>query len=140
MQKLFSPLFALIALLTFATAQAAELQPMTIDGAKTVTAEELLDLVDQHDNLVIIDARGQGDYDKGHLPEVIRIKNDDVTPETLAAAIPTKDTPVCFYCNGVKCARSADAAAKATAAGYTNIYWFRGGISEWQEKGFPVEL
>lgn len=140
MNKLYSPLFAILALLTFATAQAGDVQPMTIDGAETVTAEKLLDLVDQFPNLVIIDARGQGDYDKGRLPDVIRIKNDDVSPDTLAAAIATKDTPVCFYCNGVKCARSADAVAKAKAAGYSNLFWFRGGIGEWQEKGFPVEL
>jgi len=140
MKKLFSPLFAILALLAFSSAHASELQPLTIDGAQTVTAEELLDLVDQHPNLVIIDARSQGDYDKGHLPEVIRIKNDDVTAETLAAAIDTKDTPTCFYCNGVNCARSADAITKAKVAGYSNLYWFRGGIAEWQEKGFPVEL
>lgn len=140
MKKLFSPLFALLALFAFTTAQAGELQPETVDGAKTVTAEQLLDLVDQLDNLVIIDARGQGDYDKGHIPDVVRIKNDDVTADSLAAAVPTMDTPIAFYCNGVKCGRSADAVAKAKAAGYTNLYWFRGGIAEWQEKGYPVEM
>ncbi|WP_210395698.1 rhodanese-like domain-containing protein [Motiliproteus sediminis] len=140
MKKLFSPLFALVALFTFATAQAAELQPETIDAAKTISAEELLDLVDQLDDLVIIDARGQGDYDKGHIPDVVRIKNDDVTADSLAAAVPSKNTPVVFYCNGVKCGRSADAASKAKAAGYTNLFWFRGGIAEWQEKGYPVEM
>ena len=140
MKKLFSPIFMVVALFASALAVAAEEQPATIDGATTVSAEQLLDLVDSNDNLVIIDARGEADYDKGHIPDVIRIKNTDVNADNLAANIATKDTPVCFYCNGVTCGRSADAAKKAMAEGYSNVYWFRGGIAEWKEKGFPVEM
>ena len=139
MKTLLSPLFLLIALFASLTANAGELQPMTIDGAKTVTAEELIELAGDMD-LVIVDARSQGDYDKGHLPEVVRIKNTDVTADTLAAAIPTKESPVAFYCNGETCPRSADAATKAAAEGYSNLYWFRGGIEEWKTKGYPLEM
>jgi rhodanese-related sulfurtransferase len=30
------------------------------------------------------------------------------------------------------------AVRKAVSYGYVNIFWFRGGIAEWTEKGFPV--
>jgi len=140
MKKLFSPLLLIATLFASALLQAAPVQPMTISGATTVTAEQLLDLAGEKDDLVIIDARSQSDYDKGHIPDVVWIKNTDITAENLAANIPTKDTPVCFYCNGITCDRSADAAMKAKAEGYTNIYWFRGGVEEWKEKGFPLEM
>ncbi|MEH6470224.1 MAG: rhodanese-like domain-containing protein [Halopseudomonas sp.] len=140
MKKLLTPLFMVVALFASVLAQAGELQPMSIDGASTVSAEQLLDLVEEHENIVIIDARGEADYDKGHIPDVVRIKNTDVSADNLAANIASKDTPVCFYCNGETCGRSADAATKAKAAGYTNIFWFRGGIAEWKEKGFPLEM
>lgn len=140
MKKLLSPLFMVVALFTAGFAHAGELQPLTIEGARTVSAEQLLDLFQNHDDLVIIDARGEADYDKGHIPDVIRIKNTDITAENLASNIVSKDTPVCFYCNGTTCDRSADAVAKAKAEGYTNLYWFRGGIAEWKEKNFPIEM
>ncbi|WP_426416451.1 rhodanese-like domain-containing protein [Aestuariirhabdus sp. LZHN29] len=140
MKKLFSGILVAVSLVFSSVLMAENVQPETIPGAKTVTAEDLIALVDDLDNLVIIDARSQSDYDKGHIPDVIRIKNDDVTPDTLAGALPAKDTPVAFYCNSKTCPRSADAATKASAAGYSNIYWFRGGIAEWREKGFPVEM
>jgi rhodanese-related sulfurtransferase len=28
---------------------------------------------------------------------------------------------------------------KAVSYGYVNVFWFRGGLLEWQEKGFPTE-
>ena len=56
-----------------------------------------------------------------------------------AAIIETKATPVIFYCNGVKCDRSVKSAQIALDNGYTNIYWFRGGIEEWRANGFPIE-
>jgi rhodanese-related sulfurtransferase len=27
----------------------------------------------------------------------------------------------------------------AVKAGYTRVYWFRGGFPEWSAKGYPVE-
>ncbi|WP_207062465.1 rhodanese-like domain-containing protein [Motiliproteus sp. SC1-56] len=140
MEKVLSPLFMVAMLFASLVANAGEIQPMTIPGAMTVNAEELIELAGELDDLVIVDARGQGDYDKGHLPEVVRIKNTEVTAETLAANIPAKDTPVAFYCNGETCDRSADAVAKAHAEGYSKLFWFRGGIAEWKEKGYPVEM
>jgi rhodanese-related sulfurtransferase len=139
MKQIITSVIAGLALFSTLLVQAEE-QPMSFDGVTTVSAEQLLDLVDQHGNLVIIDSRKQSDYDKGHIPDVTLLVNTDTNADTLAANIPSKDNPVAFYCNGVTCARSGDAAQKAVASGYTNVYWFRGGIAEWKEKGFPVEM
>ncbi len=117
----------------------AEEQPPTIAGATTVSAEEVLALVEESNELVIIDARPVSDYEKGHLPEVVRLSNTDTDAQSLAEVIPSKSTPVVFYCNGVTCARSGESVRIALEAGYEKIYWFRGGIKEWMDKGFPVE-
>ena len=45
----------------------------------------------------------------------------------------------------VLCATARNAGSRtrrsqaAVAAGYTKIYWFRGGMPEWREKHLPVE-
>ena len=43
-----------------------------------------------------------------------------------------------FYCNGIKCGRSAKAAQIAIDCGYTDVYLFRKGMEEWQEKQYPL--
>ena len=42
-------------------------------------------------------------------------------------------------CNGTECWKSYKATRTAVAAGYTKVYWFRGGMPEWREKHMPVE-
>lgn len=112
--------------------------PQFIDGTTRVSAEEVIDLVESKPDLVIIDARKASDYQKGYIEGAVSLPNTETTPETLAKVIPSKETPVLFYCNGAKCGRSVKSAKIAVQAGYKNIYWFRGGIEEWQAKGLPL--
>ena len=112
--------------------------PESIQGTTRVSAEEVIDLVDEYDDLVIIDSRIPKDRTGGHIEGAISLPDVDTTPAKLAENISTKETPVVFYCNGVKCGRSVKASKLAVAAGYNNVYWFRGGWEEWTEKDLPI--
>ncbi|MDX1810588.1 MAG: rhodanese-like domain-containing protein [Gammaproteobacteria bacterium] len=112
--------------------------PQFIDGTVRVSAEEMIDLVEKFDELVIIDSRKKSDVAKGFIEGAVSLPNTDTNADSLAKNIPSKSTPVVFYCNGIKCGRSVKAAKIAIAEGYTNIYWFRGGMQEWEAKGLPV--
>jgi PQQ-dependent catabolism-associated CXXCW motif protein len=46
--------------------------------------------------------------------------------------------PLVFFCQGANCWESYNAVLRASAAGYTNIYWYRGGLAAWTEAGFPM--
>jgi len=127
-----------ISFLTSSVVMAGETTPDSIAGTTKVTAEELIELVGKHDDMVIIDARKPSDRDKGYIEGSIGLPNTDTTPASLAKHIKTKTTPVCFFCNGVKCGRSVESSKVAVKDGYTNVYWFRGGWAEWEEKGLPV--
>ncbi len=109
-----------------------------IDGTVRVSAEEMIDLVEQHDELVIIDSRKKSDVAKGFIEGSISLPNTETDTASLAKHIGSKSTPILFYCNGIKCNRSGKAAKIALADGYSNIYWFRGGMQEWEAKGLPV--
>lgn len=111
--------------------------PEFVDGATRVTAEELIGLVEQHEDLVIIDSRIAGDRRQGYLEGSVSLPDVDTNCDSLAAIVPGVSTPVLFYCNGVKCGRGAKAAQIALACGYRNVYWFRGGFEEWLAKGYP---
>ncbi|MCI0507351.1 MAG: rhodanese-like domain-containing protein [Gammaproteobacteria bacterium] len=120
------------------TAFAENKAPEFIDGTKRVTAEEVVELVTNTPGLVIIDARKTSDRDEaGWIEGSVNLPDYDTTAESLAKHIPSKSTPVLFYCNGVKCGRSVTSSKKAVESGYTNIYWFRGGWEEWTQKGMP---
>ena len=112
--------------------------PQFIDGTVRVSAEEMIDLVEQYDELVIIDSRKKSDVAKGFIEGSISMPNTETNPDSLAKHVASKATPVLFYCNGIKCGRSVKAAKIAIADGYSKVYWFRGGMQEWEAKGLPV--
>jgi len=139
MSEFLKKVSVLIFSLVMVTAvQAKEDVPDNVPGTTKVSAEDLIDLVEQHDDLVIIDARKASDRGKGFIEGSIGLPNTNTTPAALAEHIPSKSTPVAFYCNGPKCGRSVESAKMALAEGYNKIFWFRGGWDEWTTKGYPI--
>jgi PQQ-dependent catabolism-associated CXXCW motif protein len=64
-------------------------------------------------------------------------------PSADAVQLLDKDTrgdkayPVVFYCEGPQCWESYNAALRARDGGYTNVYWYRGGLEAWAQAGLP---
>ena len=114
--------------------------PLHIASAKTVNAEQVVDLVGREQKLVIIDARHSGDYKAGAIEGAVNILDTDLTPEKLAKVAPSMDTPLLIYCNGVKCGRAAKAVLKAVNWGYSNVYYYALGMEEWKAKGLPLVM
>jgi PQQ-dependent catabolism-associated CXXCW motif protein len=46
--------------------------------------------------------------------------------------------PLVFFCEGARCWESYNAALRANAAGYSQVYWYRGGLAAWQEAGLQM--
>ena len=112
--------------------------PEVIQGAKTVTAEDTIDLILNNPDLIVIDARKKTEYVKGHIEGAINMLNTKMKAEDLEKVVTDKSRAILFYCNGTRCMRSADAIRKAKSWGYTNLIWFRGGWKEWTDKRLPV--
>jgi len=49
-----------------------------------------------------------------------------------------KAKPMVFFCASAQCWLSYNAALRAVAAGYTRVYWYRGGVDAWTEAGLPT--
>lgn len=112
--------------------------PDTIPGTTRVSAEEVIDLVNTSRDLVMIDSRIRSDRKQGYIEGSVSLPDIDTTCDSLAKLIPEKSRPVLFYCNGVKCGRSAKAIVVAKQCGYNKLYWYRGGFEDWLEKGYPI--
>jgi rhodanese-related sulfurtransferase len=131
--------FLLLLLLCVNTGYAAKkkLAPLQIPGTIKVTAEQVIELAEKIPDMVIIDARITSDRVQGYIEGSISLPNIKTNCKSLAKLIPTKKSPVLFYCNGVKCGRSGKSAIIAMKCGYSKIYWFRGGFEEWKSKNYP---
>jgi rhodanese-related sulfurtransferase len=131
---------ALAAAMVFGFVASAPAQdaPLHIKGATTVNARQIFELLDKSPNTVILDNRKEEDFAVGHIEGAIRLIDTDVSAETLAKHITTKDTPVLFYCNGVKCGRAAKATEKAIQLGYHQVYYYALGMDEWNKEGLPL--
>jgi rhodanese-related sulfurtransferase len=46
--------------------------------------------------------------------------------------------PIVFFCEGVGCWESYNAALRAEKMGFTRVYWYRGGLDAWKEAGLPM--
>jgi rhodanese-related sulfurtransferase len=112
--------------------------PDTIDGSITIDAEGLIELVDENETQIIIDSRISSDRKQGYIPGSISLPDTETDCVSLSGLIPEKTDPVVFYCNGPKCRRSDNAVVIALDCGYTNIYWFRGGIEAWRASNYPI--
>ena len=112
--------------------------PNLIRGTIKIKAEDIFVLAEKFPNLVIIDARKTSDRAKGFIEGSIGLPDTKTTKASLSRHIPDKNTPVMFYCNGVKCGRSVTSSKLAVKLGYKKVYWFRGGWEEWANKGLPV--
>ena len=47
--------------------------------------------------------------------------------------------PIVIYCSDPMCWLSYNAALRAIAAGYSNVYWYRGGVQAWQMAGLQMQ-
>jgi len=112
--------------------------PATIKGAVTIDAEQLIDLAGTRTNVVLIDSRIREDHNDGYIEGARHLVDRETSCESLSGMLPDMQTPVIFYCNGVNCDRSDKAVVIAVGCGYSEVYWFRGGIEEWRARKYPL--
>lgn len=112
--------------------------PASVPGVVIVSAEEVVELILSKPELVIIDSRKKTEFTKGHIEGAVNVLNTSMQRADMEALYPDKTRPIIFYCNGIRCLRSADALRKASGWGYKNLFWFRGGWKEWTDKRLPV--
>lgn len=129
----------------------AEELPLSVPGVSIVTAKEVHQLPL---GAKLIDVRPLHDHFSARIPNSLHIgyrerstrtavfdaSQDDVPVflKRLHKFIPDRTTYIVLYCNGLQCWKSYKAATAAAKDGYQHIGWFRGGVAEWEAKGFPI--
>ena len=101
---------------------------------KSVSPAQLTDLVNREDALVI-DLRGQGEFEKGHILGARHVLPSQLDPshKLLAKAA---DRPVVLVCAAGMTASAT--AGKLVKAGLRNVSVLDGGVGAWQAAGLPL--
>ena len=123
--------------------------PLTIPGATTVTTVQVMNEMQQHSRMVLVDSLQYPHQSTLlgaiHLPNSggFGTFNDQVQAglqnDLLRAVQGHREVPLVFFCQGNQCWESYNAALRARAAGFPNVFWYRGGLQAWQAAGFPMQ-
>ena len=123
--------------------------PLTLPGATTVTTVQVMNEVQQHSRMVLVDSLR--DAHPSTLPGAIYLPNSGaygtfndpaqaaLQNDLLRAVQGRREVPLVFFCQGIQCWESYNAALRARAAGFPNVFWYRGGLQAWQAAGFPMQ-
>ncbi len=116
---------------------ARSLAPETVAGATTVTTKRAKSLMNQ--GVIFVDVRGIKYYADEHIQWAVHLDVKSTLTEASLLKVVAKDKPVVFYCNGEWCKASSIASQKAVAWGWTKVFYYRGGIPEWEKANLPLE-
>ena len=100
--------------------------PATAEYRK-ISAEDAKARMDSGDEIIVLDVRTKDEFNTGHIPGAILLPNETII-DTQPDLLPDLDAEILVYCRSGN--RSAQAAKKLIAMGYTNVYDF-GGIIDW---------
>ena len=68
-----------------------------------------------------------------------RIVGADLSKDGFDVSKLASNSKVVLYCNGPECWKSFKAALRANdSKRFEAVYWFRGGMPEWEKAGLPV--
>lgn len=121
--------------------------PNAIPGGRLVTTAELVALLqDPQSGVLVFDVLGGPQMLPRAVPVVPAAQGGNFQDQTQRdfgqylqqATQGRTDRPMVFYCQGLQCWMSYNAALRAINLGYRNVLWYRGGVEAWQQAGLPL--
>lgn len=123
--------------------------PLTVPGGQRLTTQDLQSLLASDRNVlmvdVLVDAHQATIQGAHYVPAAGQPGNfNDNAQQATVSALRTltqnaQSRPLVFFCAGAACWESYNAVLRARAAGYTQLYWYRGGLASWNAAGLPFQ-
>lgn len=120
--------------------------PTLLPGATLVGAKDVKQLIAE--GAVMVDTRSEKEFKVRHIPQAVLVPYHEKSLKDVAFDVSKDDfaglakldkgKPTIFACNGAECWKSYKASKAAVAAGFKKVYWFRGGLPEWEATFGPV--
>jgi rhodanese-related sulfurtransferase len=127
-------------------AELGSFTPTSLPGTTVVSVADVKRLVAQ--GAVVVDTRNEQEFKARHIPGAIFVPYHEKSLKDVAYDGSLDDfkglaqlnpkTPTIFHCNGPECWKSYKASKAAIAAGFAKVYWYRGGMPDWESSGQQV--
>jgi len=103
-----------------------------------INVEALKSQLDQHEDVYVLDVRTSTDFanKQGHIPQAHNIPVE-VLYQHLGDIADHRERPIAIVCRTDK--RSLKASRLLTQKGFTDVYVVKGGMTDWNLKGYVVE-
>jgi thioredoxin len=129
-------LLTLLAVFTSACSQESKPGDAAVKDPETITAPVFQERLNMSRDAQVLDVRTPEEFNGGHLSNAVNINIYDADFMDRAGKL-DKSKPVFVYCLGG--GRSAEAAARLSAAGFQDVYNLKGGITAWRNADLPLE-
>ena len=103
-------------------------------GFMGVSPSQLTSLIN-HEDALVLDIRGQADFEKGHIIGSRHLLPSQVDPESKLLA-KARENPVVVVCAAGMTASGV--ASRLVKAGFKRVSVLDGGIGAWQQAGLPL--
>lgn len=101
---------------------------------ETISREELKEKLERGDDFKLVMSLGEWAFRAKHIPGSINISRPQDTEQYLQP-----DDEIVVYCSDPQCFSSQVAYHMLKNRGFKNVRRYSGGISEWEEAGYPLE-
>lgn len=105
-----------------------------MDPIETISAEDLKAKLARGDDFKLIMTLSEWAFRAKHIPGSMQVDSP-----AQAIALLKLDDEIIVYCSDVMCPASQFAYRELKAQGFQNVRRYSGGLSEWEEKGYPLE-
>ena len=102
---------------------------------RLIEHDELKAKIDRGDSFKLVMVLSDFAYQAGHIPGSLNLNSLDQAQKLL-----DKDDEIVLYCSNVDCPASPSAYRLLTEAGYTNVRRYAGGLLDWTEAGYPLDV
>lgn len=107
------------------------------DHHSEVTQETLAKYLEEDRDMGILDVRGKGEYEQGHIPKAINLDYRKVSTH-VEELEPYRRKDLIVYCEHGMRARMAISALQR--AGFTRVYHLKGDLVEWKRADRVLEI
>ena len=120
--------------------------PTSIPGGELISTAELSRMLSERQPMLLIDVLGGTTTIPGaHIEPALGQGGsfNDQVQHYLAAGLQRAtagrtDVPIVYFCGGIQCWLSYNAALRTIALGQTNVKWYRGGLEAWAGAGLQT--
>ena len=112
-----------------------ELVSQAKERIKEISIEDTIGMMETSELIKLIDIREKSEWNEKRISNSIYIGKGIIERE-IENSSPDVNTKIVLYCGGGY--RSTLAAENLQRMGYDDVFSMIGGITEWEEKGFPT--